>query len=192
VTDPAAPAVEGEVATTPPDPTITFDDATLAALPATGALGETTLHVARDDLRDVVAALRDEGWLMCLDVSAVDYLTYDAPRELPAGVEPERFELVVLLISHNDKARLRLRVQVPEADPVVPTLFELHPGTEAMEREVFDMFGIRFEGHPDMRRILMPEDYEGFPQRRDFPMGGEAVLFTSHEPKLPGWWQCAT
>jgi NADH-quinone oxidoreductase subunit C len=51
------------------------------------------------------------------------------------------------------------------------------------------MFGVIFDGHPDLRRILMPEDYEGFPQRRDFPMGGEAVLFTHNEPRLPGWWQ---
>ena len=178
MTDPAAPAVEGEVATTPPDPTITFDDATLAALPATGALGETTLHVARDDLRDVVAALRDEGWLMCLDVTAVDHLTMPpAARSLPEGIEPERFELVVLLISHARRERLRVKAQVPADDPQVPSLFEVHPGTEALEREVFDMFGIAFDDHPDMTRILMPEDWDGHPLRKDYAVGRIPVQF---------------
>jgi NADH-quinone oxidoreductase subunit C len=145
--------------------------------PVTWSRGQKVVHPPREALVELVGALRDEGWLMCIDVSAVDYLTYDAPRDLPAGVEPARFELVVLLISHNDKARLRLRVQVPESDPVVPTLFELHPGTEAMEREVFDMFGIRFEGHPDLTRILMPEDWDGYPLRKDFAVGRIPVQF---------------
>jgi len=83
----------------------------------------------------------------------------------------------VLLISHHERARLRIRVQVPETDPVVPTLFEVHPGTEAMEREVFDMFGISFEGHPDLTRILMPEDWEGHPLRKDYGIGRIPVQF---------------
>ena len=69
-------------------------------------------------------------------------------------------------------------VQVPADDARVPSMFDLYPGNEALEREVYDMFGVVFDGHPDLRRILMPEDYEGFPQRRDFPIGGEPVLFT--------------
>lgn len=124
----------------------------------------------------MVRKLRDEGWLMCVDVAGVDYLSH--PRaDLPDGVAAERFEVVVQLISHRDRDRLRLRVQVPEADPVVPSLFEVHPGTEAMEREVFDMFGIAFDGHPDLTRILMPEDWVGHPLRKDFGIGSIPVQF---------------
>ena len=71
----------------------------------------------------------------------------------------------------------------------VPSVTPDWPTADHQEREVFDMFGVIFDGHPDMRRILMPEDYEGHPQRRDFPMGGEAFLFTHNEPRLPGWWK---
>ena len=113
---------------------------------------------------------------MCLDVAGVDYLAYPQ-RELPGGVVPERFEIVVTLISHHLRERLRLRVQVPESDPTVPTLFEVHPGTEGMEREVFDLFGISFEGHPDLTRILMPEDWQGHPLRKDYAIGDIPVQF---------------
>jgi NADH-quinone oxidoreductase subunit C len=147
--------------------------------PVTWSRGQRVVHPTREDLFELVRTLRDEGWLMCLDVTAVDHLLYDAPRELPAGVTPERFELVVVLISNEERARLRLRVQVPADDPVVPSLFELHPGTEAMERETFDMFGIRFEGHPDLTRILMPEDWDGHPLRKDFAVGRIPVQFKS-------------
>ena len=73
--------------------------------------------------------------------------------------------------------------------PVVPSVVELFPTADFQEREVFDFFGIYFEGHPDLRRILMPEDYVGWPQRRDFPVGGEPVIFTRDEVNNPGWWQ---
>ena len=72
---------------------------------------------------------------------------------------------------------MRLRVQVPDDDPVVPSLFDVHPGTEALEREVFDMFGIRFDGHPDLTRILMPEDWIGHPLRKDYAIGRIPVQF---------------
>lgn len=73
--------------------------------------------------------------------------------------------------------------------PVVPSVVELFPTADFQEREVYDFFGIVFEGHPDLRRILMPEDYIGWPQRRDFPVGGEPVIFTRDEATNPGWWQ---
>jgi NADH-quinone oxidoreductase subunit C len=145
--------------------------------PVTEALGETTVHVGRDDLVGLVKTLRDEGWLMCLDVTAVDHLANSGVRVLPEGVTPERFEVVVLLINHREPARLRIKVQVPEAEPLVPSLFEVHPGTEAMEREVFDMFGIVFDGHPDLTRILMPEDWDGHPLRKDYAVGRIPVQF---------------
>ncbi len=136
------------------------------------------LFPARDELVGVVRTLRDdEGYLMCLDVCGVDYLTYEPDRGLPEGIDAERFEVVVTLISHADRTRLRLRVQVPEDEATCPSLFDVHPGTEAMEREVYDLYGIAFDGHPDLTRILMPEDWEGHPLRKDAPIGSIPVQF---------------
>jgi len=171
VTDVDAPATDESVASTAaPAP------ATLHGFPTTAHRGERVVHATREGLVDLVRTLRDEGWLQCLDVAGVDYLTHPQ-SDLPEGVQPERFEVVVTLISHHERARLRVRVQVPEADPVVPTLFEVHPGTEAMEREVFDLFGISFDGHPDLTRILMPEDWHGHPLRKDYAVGRIPVQF---------------
>ena len=124
----------------------------------------------------MVSDLRQAGYTVCLDVSAVDYLTHPG-RSLPVGVVGERFEVVAILLSFERKERVRVRVQVPETDPVVASLYDLHPGSEAMEREVFDMFGITFEGHPDLTRILMPEDWEGHPLRKDYAVGRIPVQF---------------
>jgi NADH:ubiquinone oxidoreductase subunit C len=136
------------------------------------------LHPRRDELVDLVRMLRDdEGFRVCVDVTAVDYLAYGAPRALPPGVTGERFEVVVGLLSHATAERLRLRVQVPADDPTCPSLFDVHPGTEALEREVFDMFGIAFTDHPDLTRILMPEEWEGHPLRKDNPVGAIPVQF---------------
>jgi NADH-quinone oxidoreductase subunit C len=77
-------------------------------------------------------------------------------------------------------------------EPVLPAIdscVTLFPTADFQEREAFDMFGIEFRGHPDLRRILMPEEYEGWPQRRDFPMGGEPVLFTQNEHQMPRWYE---
>jgi len=145
-------------------------------VPVTDGRGMRVLHPNREQLVPLVRELRDEGWLMCIDLTGVDYLAHRR-SDLPAEVAPERFEVVVSLISHAQRERLRLRVQVPETDPTVPTLFEVHPGTEAMEREVFDLFGISFEGHPDLTRILMPEDWVGHPLRKDYAIGRIPVQF---------------
>ena len=134
------------------------------------------VHVSREQLVETVTQLRDEGWTMVTDLAAVDYLG-NATRVLPDDVTPERFEVVIGLIHFGERTRVRLRVQVPENDPVCPSLFELYPGTEAMEREAWDMFGIAFEGHPDLTRILMPEDWEGHPLRKDFAIGRVPVQF---------------
>jgi NADH-quinone oxidoreductase subunit C len=146
--------------------------------PVTSSAGQRVVHPGRDELHTVVRALRDDdGFNMCLDVTGVDYLSYEADRGLPEGIAAERFEVVVTLMSHSLRERLRLRTQVPEADPTVPSLFDVHPGTEAMEREVFDLFGIAFEGHPDLTRILMPEDWVGHPLRKDEAIGRIPVQF---------------
>jgi len=141
-----------------------------------GLGGETVGYVARDAYRDAVRSLRDGGYELCADVCAVDYLSHPG-RTLPEGIAPERFEVVVNLLSLSAKARTRIRVQVPEDDCAVDSLFEVYPGTEAMEREAYDLFGIVFLGHPDLTRILMPEDWEGHPLRKDYGVGRVPVQF---------------
>jgi len=153
-----------------------------AEYPTSESRGQQVVYVPREQLVDVVMDLRDEhGFNMCIDVTAADYIAYESPRNLPDGVKPERFEIIVNLLSMRDRSRLRVRVQVPADEPVVPTLFEVHPGTEAMEREVFDMFGIQFDGHPDLTRILMPEDWIGYPLRKDYSVGRIPVQFKGIE-----------
>jgi NADH-quinone oxidoreductase subunit C len=138
--------------------------------------GQEVLHVARDAYLDTVKRLVDDGYTMCIDLTGVDYLEMPG-RSLPDGIVAERFEVVVNLLDMRERRRIRLRVQVPESDPVVPTLFDVYPGTEAMEREVFDMFGVVFTDHPDLTRILMPEDWIGHPLRKDFDVGRIPVQF---------------
>jgi NADH-quinone oxidoreductase subunit C len=145
-------------------------------LVSSSAGGQEVLHVTRERYLAVVEALRAGGYEMCSDLCAVDYLRH-LDRALPEGAAAERFEIVVNLLSIKRRQRVRLRVQVPESDPVVPTLFNLYPGTENMEREAFDMFGVRFEGHPDHTRILMPDDWEGHPLRKDYSVGRVPVQF---------------
>jgi NADH-quinone oxidoreductase subunit C len=139
-----------------------------------------TLEVAPPSVHDVIAYLRDEDdqpWERLMSVHGCDYL----PEEPRLGIHYE-------LLSMERADRLNVRTRVGVDDPHVPTVVDLHPTADFQEREVYDMFGVVFDGHPDMRRILMPEDYEGYPQRRDFPMGGEPVIYTYNEPKLPRWY----
>ena len=131
---------------------------------------------SRDTYHRMVAAFRAAGFEMCADLCAVDYLTHPG-RTLPEGVNPERFEVVVNLLSLSMRQRVRIRVQVPESDPAVDSLFDVYPGTEAMERETYDLVGIVFNDHPDLTRILMPEDWEGYPLRKDYGVGRVPVQF---------------
>ena len=133
-------------------------------------------HTDAAGFHDLVASLRDEGFELCLDVTAVDYLTHPG-RQLPDDVAPERFEVVVHLLSMEKRERVRVRCQVPETDPQVPSITDLFAGADAPEREVYDMFGIVFDGHPDLTRILMPEDWEGHPLRKDYGVGRIPVQF---------------
>jgi NADH-quinone oxidoreductase subunit C len=139
-----------------------------------------TLEVAPASIRDALAYLRDddeEPWTSLMSVHGVDYL----PEEPRLGVHYE-----LLSMERTDRLCVRTRMGVDEAQ--LPTVVDLFPTADYQEREVYDMFGVVFDGHPDPRRILMPEDYVGFPQRRDFPLGGEPVLFTFNEKKLPRWY----
>ncbi|MEC9000375.1 MAG: NADH-quinone oxidoreductase subunit C [Actinomycetota bacterium] len=146
-------------------------------VPMVDTCGQEVLHPSPDQWLETVTALKDDGFCMAIDVTAVDYSAHPGRNDLPHGVEPERFEVVASFIRHDDGRRVRLRAQVPDSDPVVPSLFDLFPGTEAMEREAFDLVGVRFDGHPDPTRILMPEDWEGHPLRRDVAMGRIPVQF---------------
>jgi NADH-quinone oxidoreductase subunit C len=138
--------------------------------------GQVVVFPSREEYVGVVKALADDGYTMAIDLCGVDYLDY-VDRRLPAGVTPERFEVVLNLLDITHRRRIRLRVQVPESDPTLPSLFDVHPGTEAFERETFDMFGVTFTDHPDMTRILMPEDWIGHPLRKDFEIGAIPVQF---------------
>jgi len=144
--------------------------------PVQDSLGQRVLHASRDQYVSVIKALADDGYEMCIDLTGVDYLEMPH-RKIGFGIQPERFELVVNLLSLSQRQRIRVRVQVPADDVTMPTLFDIHPGTEAHERETFDMFGIVFTGHPDMTRILMPEDWDGHPLRKDYSQGSIPVQF---------------
>ena len=150
---------------------------TAYGVPVVDASGQEVLHPTPAQWLETVTALRDDGCCMAIDVTAVDYSAHPGRTDLPQGVEPERVEGGASFIRHDDGRRVRLRAQVPESDPVVPSLFDLFPGTEAMEREAFDLVGVRFDGHPDPTRILMPEDWEGHPLRRDVALGRIPVQF---------------
>jgi NADH-quinone oxidoreductase subunit C len=121
-------------------------------------------------VHDVVEWLKARGYSFLASLHGVDYY----PEEPRLGVLYELLDM-----QRVDRIAVKTRVSV-EA-PRVRTVTDLFPGADFPEREVYDMFGVEFEGHPDLRRILMPEDYEGHPQRRDFPIGGEPVLFTYNE-----------
>ena len=136
------------------------------------------MHCTRADYVATVRGLLVDTFSMCVDLTAVDYLTYAGDRSLPVDVVGERFEVVVNLLSIEKRERARVRVQVPADDATIATLFDMYPGTEAMEREVYDMFGIVFTNHPDLTRILMPEDWDGFPLRKDYDQGRIPVQFS--------------
>jgi NADH-quinone oxidoreductase subunit C len=144
--------------------------------PVSESVGQVVVHPSLGNYLDVVRALADDGYVVCTDLTGVDYLAH-RQRTLPDGLQAERFEVVVNLLDLAHRRRVRLRLQVPGSEPIVPSLFDIHPGTEAMEREVFDMFGITFTDHPDLTRILMPEDWIGHPLRKDYEVGRIPVQF---------------
>jgi NADH-quinone oxidoreductase subunit C len=170
VSDPTAGDTAAEVEGTPEPPRQRH------GWPVVDSHGQTVVHVSRDGYLDLLSALKADGFDMCVDVCGVDYLAH-MNRDVPAPVTAERFEVVVNLASIDTRERIRVRGQVPEGDEVIATLFHLWPGTEASEREVYDMFGIIFDGHPDLTRILMPEDWEGYPLRKDYAVGRIPVQF---------------
>jgi NADH-quinone oxidoreductase subunit C len=147
--------------------------------------GQGCLIVDPERILDVLRWLRDtpgQEYRFLSSLHGVDYL--------PA--EP-RFGVVYELLNMPRVERLRVRAALNDPAggelPELNSCVSLFAGAEFHEREVYDFFGIVFRGHPDMRRILMPEEYEGWPQRRDFPVGGEPVIFTRNEPEMPRWYE---
>jgi NADH-quinone oxidoreductase subunit C len=128
------------------------------------------LIVSPTSIRQVLAALRAKGFSSLMSVHGLDYY----PEEPRLGVQYE-------LLNMAGVDRLTVKLRVPLDAPSVPSVTLDWPTANHQEREIYDMFGVIFEGHPDLRRILMPEDYEGHPQRRDFPIGGEPIHFTIDE-----------
>jgi NADH-quinone oxidoreductase subunit C len=132
--------------------------------------GELTLHVKREKLVEVAQKLRDTESLrfeICMGVNGVHY-PQESGRELHA---------VFPLLSMTHNRRIRLEVSVPDSDPHLPSLVEVWPSNNWHERETYDMFGIIFDGHPGLTRILMPDDWPGHPQRKDYPLGGIEIEY---------------
>jgi NADH-quinone oxidoreductase subunit C len=170
--DDVAPTGEGETdEERAPEPEM------IHGLVVTRSHGQIVVFPSREQYPELLATLHDEGYHTVIDITGVDYLTHPGRTALPTDVEAERFEVVVALINHRQRSRLRMRIQVPESDPRMPSAYDLYPGAEAMERETFDMFGIVFDGHPDLTRILMPEDWIGHPLRKDYDPGRIPVQF---------------
>ena len=136
------------------------------------------VQVRPDAVVETLERLRSQGYGHLMSLHGVDYYP-DEPR----------FGVVYELLSREAQDRVSVKVRVPLSDPHVPSVTSAWPTASFQERETFDMFGVVFDGHPDMRRILLPDDYMGHPLRRDFPIGGEPILFTGNEQRNPGWWK---
>ncbi len=132
--------------------------------------GEITFHVRPASLLALVRQLRDDAWLRfetCMSVSGVHF-----PHETGAELH-----VVYELLSMTHNRRIRLEVTVPDSDPHVPSIVSVYPMVDWHERETWDMFGVVFDGHPALTRILMPDDWSGHPQRKDYPLGGIPVEY---------------
>jgi NADH-quinone oxidoreductase subunit C len=139
--------------------------------------GRAVLLTNPASVHGVLERLREKGYSFLASLHGVDYY----PEEPRLGVLYE-------LLDMKEVDRITVKARVQTDAPTIATVCDLWPGANHPEREVYDMFGVVFEGHPDLRRILMPEDFEGFPQRRDYPIGGEPVLFTYNEEQNYGKW----
>lgn len=140
--------------------------------------GELTLHIAPQRIKDVCQVMRDSDGLrfeLCSSVSGVDYL----------GTDDRRLHTVYQLTSMTYRRRVRLEAAVTAEDPHLPSVTSVYPTADWQERETYDMFGIIYDGHPGLTRILMPDDWEGHPQRKDYPLGGIPVEYKGAEIPPP-------
>jgi NADH-quinone oxidoreductase subunit C len=140
--------------------------------------GELTLHVVPERIAEVAKAMRDDESLrfeLCSSVSGVDYL----------GSDERRLHVTYHLTSMTYRRRVRLEAAVTAENPHLPTVTQVYPTADWQERETYDMFGVIFDGHPNLTRILMPDDWEGHPQRKDYPLGGVPVEYKGAEIPPP-------
>jgi NADH-quinone oxidoreductase subunit C len=144
--------------------TIQSINAVFGSLEVSEFRGQTRVVVPPPSAYNLLAWLRQHGFDMLVDLTCVDYLYYERAKE--------RFGLVYLLANTENNERITVRVFVSDPEPKVRSVVPLWEGANWLEREVWDMFGIRFEGHPDLRRILMPEEFASFPLRKDYPLQG--------------------
>jgi NADH-quinone oxidoreductase subunit C len=141
-----------------------------AVLGTTHVNGRAEIQIDPARNVEVIEALREQGYTFLASLHGLDYY----PHEPRLGVVYELLDM-----KNVDRVSVKARVTIDA--PQIASVVHIWPGADFPEREAYDMFGVEFTGHPDLRRILMPEDYEGHPQRRDFPIGGEPVLFTHNE-----------
>lgn len=145
--------------------------------------GQPVVYIDRDHWHDAAQHCKDDADMTsCMDITAVDHLA-NAERVVPAGIVGERFEVVANFLSHRRNRRIRLIAQVPAADASIASITDVYPGLNFAEREAFDLMGVRFDGHPDLTRILMPEGWDGHPLRKDAP--GARVPVTFKEDPTP-------
>jgi NADH:ubiquinone oxidoreductase subunit C len=161
---------EDEAAHEPPAPSDEVAAALVAQFPDgvfTESHGQPVVYVPREQWHDVATFLRDEQqFTQCVDIAAVDQLVAPS-RAIPPGVTAERFEVVANFLSHARNRRIRVIAQLPVDDPTIASITDLYPGVNFAERETYDLFGVEFTGHPDLTRILMPDDWVGHPLRKD-------------------------
>jgi NADH-quinone oxidoreductase subunit C len=143
--------------------------------------GDDWITVQADSIRDALAALRSDGFRLLTFLTFVDHLA-DSSREWPA-----RFEVVYQLRNLENLKQLRVRAFIDGDPPRIDSVHDIFPPANWDERETYDLFGIVFNDHPDLTRILMPDDWVGHPLRRDYPVGGETVEFSEEHEK----WQTA-
>ncbi len=129
--------------------------------------GQDVVRVPKEDFAAFGVAAKEAGFEVCADVTVVDWFRQQAPR----------YDVVANLLSHQHRLRLRIVAGVERDDPSIPSLTPVWPGAGYAEREAYDMFGIVFDGHPDLTRILMPDEWDGHPLRKDFSVGSVPVQF---------------
>lgn len=144
--------------------------------------GQLVVRVERGQIVDICTLLRDDPsthFDHLADITAVDYLSYNPDGGPPGEGRTPRFDVVYSLYSITHNHRVRLKVGLDESDPTVPSVTPVWPAANWAERETFDMYGITFTGHPALRRILMPDDWQGHPLRKDYPLIEEEIEFTT-------------
>jgi NADH-quinone oxidoreductase subunit C len=164
---PEETVAEETVPSAPADPALAALAGQFPAVVFEEAIGHDIARVGPDEVVAFAEAARDAGYVMFLDLCAVDHLQR----------KPQRYEVVLNVVNPSGPARLLVKVALDGPDPVMPSLTDVYAGTNFFEREAYDLMGVRFTDHPDLTRILLPEDWEGHPLRKDTPVGSVPIQF---------------